>query len=245
VWDCFACFEAVEAPESAEYPWMQYKQAGAATMQVPLRYTNRESRRSALLAGAAVALLVLAVGAGLQDHRGGVVVGSAFTLVDRRGLVRIHAEVREGDGPSVAFYDLNKVNRMTLNLKADGSPGIALFDKEGSPRLGASLGSDSAPEIAMFDEAHRNLVSISIVKGRPVAVLFGQKEEAVGMRIGPDSTPQVLLTDKDAVSRLRIRLDEGTGKPSLIFMDKHGKVESRLTEGPIKEKAEAKDQGGR
>lgn len=176
---------------------------------------------------AALGLLVIfAVAAGLGMQNSKPIEVPSLSVVDKLGVERIRMALGKRGAPYLAFYDQKKVNRISLSEGEDGTPNLVFFDSLGRARTGIRLDADGSPALAMFDEHHRNLVSIAIVEGSPGIVAYGHEDEAVGLRVGAGPSPQLVLSDRNKVTRLRIELGDG-GKPSLIFVDKDGKEENR------------------
>lgn len=185
------------------------------------------SHLGALVCGALLPL-ILGAGLGLEDNR--PIRASRMGIIDKLGIERIRMDLDEDGAPYIAFYDDRKVNRISLRESKDGSPNLVFFDSAGRARMGMLLNGVGAPEFALFDEEHRNLASVSIVEGWPILALFGRGGAGVGLKVAPQSSPQVIFSDENTVTRLRLMLDD-TGKARLTFIAHDGREESQLTSG--------------
>ena len=99
------------------------------------------------------------------------------------------------------------------------------------PRTRLQLDEKNSPGLAILDAEARNIVVAGVAKGRPGIVVFGEKGEAVGMRIDPGHSPLVQLSDQEGWSRLTLKL-EPTGKPVVNFAGKDGQIEYQVPTVP-------------
>ena len=132
-------------------------------------------RRVAILGGPSSGLTV----EGPDGRTIGIVLtndGPSLGFYDRQKIVRVFLAVT-GDGPSVSLYDSKGIARTSLALAKDG-PSVNLFDPDGGRR--ASLGlTISGSGLVFLDPNGQPRASIGTTQGTSLLALFDAKGNLV------------------------------------------------------------------
>jgi hypothetical protein len=172
-------------------------QLGLDTLNLRLERLERENIRLKK----AGAVFVVALAAWVVLGSGFVrpvkqLVAERFVLKDPQGVVRAHLASKKDGSPELALFDAKGNRRVTMNSTADNTSSIDFHDK-GEVRLSMSTSSDGASVLSFLDRNHATASGLYMWPDSTTGIGFRANNQGISMKIGPDGTSRLAITDKD------------------------------------------------
>ena len=180
---------------------------------------NRKLRRlslaliglTAVLAGLAVAIMVVAARYGLPGTTADIVAARQFVLRDATGNPRGLWGTDDSSAVRFLLSDASRRPRVRLSLLEDGGAGISLIDSVGSSRVVLALLPDASASIVLADAS-----------GRTRSVLG----------VAPDGSSTLIFADRSGLNRASLGVDSRGLGVSTVSDRGQGQVEETPEEAP-------------
>lgn len=166
---------------------------------------------TAILAGLAVALMVVAGRYGLPGTTADIVAAKQFVMRDDRGNVRGIWATDEKGAARLLLQDSEGRPRLRLSLLDDGGSGLSLVDAAGNNRLVAALLPDQSLSLVLADADGRT---------RSVYGLAG------------DGTSSLVFTNKSGVTRASMGVDRRGEGTVIVSDDRRARLDEPIEETP-------------